>query len=650
MKRPAADPIRHLALAAAAALLVACGGGASLDAPPVRATIGATGGSITSPDGRLTLTVPAGALATPTEIMISEPVATQPAAVKSLGAEKVYRFEPEGLALAVPAGVRLRLAASPQGQVPLLLLHSRGRWEAAAAQTLAVTAEERTLTGQLNHFSELAVKPLDLTHRFDAEPLTLEVGQTLTARYTIVKGAEHGVVDVVESFDPGAFHISTVQMKYVPESQTSGNRSLTAFVADSFSRQSVYQCLEPHSGAVSLSVELHFADNLLAAVLFAEAFITVQQSKDYVCKAPPPNPEELLRTGLFALPLGMTAPDGVGVFQGPFANLPGGTHHALIGGANGALAVDLKTGAVTLDMTTNSAEGRLGNDALLGVAPVSAPGPGASTPAALFGTSAIGGAVRGYTLPQQSSFFRWGATLLTRTQVFDAATAGGAIAADEVMTTVPGTGLNFYRRDSDRWLQTLEQVRAFRFPGSLRSAVLPEPTLGRPLLALTAGSSGGNAVWMHTRDVNADAVRLFDIAGSSARLLRCSRSGLLPGLGNRVLCGATEAGGTVSLFRYDPATPAATPQVQTAQVGAGPVGIQFGRRSNGRPWALTANFDAGTINVLDFDETGTLVGNTAVPVPAACLKPAHAAPVSSGGRDYIVATCNGSGHYLVQEN
>jgi len=647
-----ADSIRRwVAAATAAALLVACGGGASLDAPPAKQTIGAAGGSLTSPDGRLTLTVPPGALAAATEITIGEPAATLPAAVKAIGADRVYRFEPAGLVFAQPVTVRLALPASPQ--VAIALLHSTGSWETPLSQTLTMAADGRMLTAQLGHFSELAVKPLDLTYSFDVEPVELEVQQTLVARAALAKSAELDDIEVDEriplasGFEQTA---SSEQLRFEPPSRTAGTKVLPPFTAAGYSRESTFRCLRPHVGEVSTAWELEFT-TLLPAILKGVATTRVDGAKSYVCHSRPPTPEEL-RTGIFTLPLGMTAPDGVGVFQGPFANLPGGTSHALIGGNNGAIAIDLKTGAVSLDMTASGADGRLGSDTLLGVEPVSAPGPGANTPAALFGTSGIGGAVRGYTLPVQSNFFRWGATLLTRTQMLDAATAGGGLVAEEVMTTVPGTGLNFYRLDADRWLQTLEQVRAFRFDGTLRSAVLPEPGLGKPLLALTAGSlaSGFSAVWAHTRDPNAEAVRLFSIAGADARRLRCTPWGLFPSLGNRVLCGATQSQGTVSLFRYDAAAPTATPQVQTVRVGAGPVGLQWGRRSNGKPWLLTANYDVNTLNVLDFDDNGALVSNTSLPVPEACVRPAHAAPVSAGGRDYIVATCYISGHLLVIDN
>ena len=110
-------------------LLAACGGGASSsagggsgagsnaavtgvgtpEAPPARATIGSSGGMLTSSDGLLTLSIPSGALAQDTVIGI-QPIDNQ--APGGLGS--AYRLTPDGQTFAAP----VTLTYSPAGGQP----------------------------------------------------------------------------------------------------------------------------------------------------------------------------------------------------------------------------------------------------------------------------------------------------------------------------------------------------------------------------------------------------------------------------------------------------------------------------------------------------------------------------------------------------
>ena len=78
------------------------------------AQIGASGGSVVSVDGTLTLDIPAGALAADEQISITAvPVSQRPSELVNLGADAVvYDMQPDGLQFAVPARATMELPAS----------------------------------------------------------------------------------------------------------------------------------------------------------------------------------------------------------------------------------------------------------------------------------------------------------------------------------------------------------------------------------------------------------------------------------------------------------------------------------------------------------------------------------------------------------
>ncbi|MBI5507264.1 MAG: hypothetical protein HY903_00800 [Deltaproteobacteria bacterium] len=107
--------------------------------------VGPDGGVAYSADGRVTLSVPAGALSELTRVTV-EPLATKPQGAVS----RLYRFGPDGLGFAVPVTLRLRLEpganrvpaasrlfalASVVGDAPVLL--ADGAYDAATGEAEA---------------------------------------------------------------------------------------------------------------------------------------------------------------------------------------------------------------------------------------------------------------------------------------------------------------------------------------------------------------------------------------------------------------------------------------------------------------------------------------------------------------------------------
>lgn len=118
---------------------------------PASATIGAAGGSLTSGDGLLTVSVPAGALAADTVIGIQPITATAPGA---LGL--AYRLTPEGATFAQPVTLRFtysadEAAANAQDLLQVVTRDARGYW---IAPTTTRDASGRTLSVTATHFSD----------------------------------------------------------------------------------------------------------------------------------------------------------------------------------------------------------------------------------------------------------------------------------------------------------------------------------------------------------------------------------------------------------------------------------------------------------------------------------------------------------------
>lgn len=124
--------------------------------------IGPTGGTLTSPDGKLTLTVPKGALTENNSFSI-QPITNSSAAGIGLG----YRLEPHDAKFATPLELSIRFDDNDlEGTVPealeLAYQDSAGAWHAPTASRLDMNT--KTLTVSTTHFSDwLFLRQLAIT-------------------------------------------------------------------------------------------------------------------------------------------------------------------------------------------------------------------------------------------------------------------------------------------------------------------------------------------------------------------------------------------------------------------------------------------------------------------------------------------------------
>jgi hypothetical protein len=135
---PQNSPHRHQMKRLLLLSLVALAGCGQPAVSTVAATIGVSGGTLTSSDGIVTLTIPAGALVAPTKISIGAAQGV-PADAQMVG--KAYQIDPAGTPLAVAASLAMgnRVQAGNLAIAALL----DGQWVPLASQvdSMHVTAE-----------------------------------------------------------------------------------------------------------------------------------------------------------------------------------------------------------------------------------------------------------------------------------------------------------------------------------------------------------------------------------------------------------------------------------------------------------------------------------------------------------------------------
>ncbi len=117
------------------------------------ATIGASGGKLTSSDGLVTIEIPAGALEAATTVSVQPITNTAPLGVEG-GA---YRFSPDGQQFKVPVTITFKysdvlLAGTPAELLWVVTQASDGSWQALRKSNVNTAA--KTVSGEMKHFSD----------------------------------------------------------------------------------------------------------------------------------------------------------------------------------------------------------------------------------------------------------------------------------------------------------------------------------------------------------------------------------------------------------------------------------------------------------------------------------------------------------------
>lgn len=211
---------RYLAALLVGVLLVSCGGGGGAPVGTTVSTpIGANGGIVTSADGKLTLTIPAGALGN-TEIITIESIdpVTLPPEFSGLNGQAAYKLGPDGTQFAQPVGVSVNLNDPPlqadgsvKGSLVALVTSVNGALESLGNVALSVnmTANTATATGKLTHFSHVVTSSkfdvaIILTKFPTRTPeFTYQSGEIIPVNVLVSRGPRVSLDADVSYFDPG---------------------------------------------------------------------------------------------------------------------------------------------------------------------------------------------------------------------------------------------------------------------------------------------------------------------------------------------------------------------------------------------------------------------------------------------------------------
>ena len=607
----------------AVAALAACGGDGGPPADPqVRQSVGAAGGMLSTADGAFTLTIPAGALANDTEITIIElAAARQPDGLKALNADKVYRLEPSGLVFVVPATASVTLPAS--NALAVIGIGSETQLDGGTGeQTLKLEAGQRRLTAQIPHFSFVVVKSLnDLTLQLELDRREASVGSTVTATATLSKEATETEIHAEGFWNAsGALTLSTGTIN--PREYGDFNRAAARLVEDA----QLPSCSTQGLGEVSLKLRLSsLAFNFGRGPEVGAYAGSMSLAVDVSCVAASP-PPDAIATGVFEVPF-LRHADGVQIIHGPVADIPTGAQ-ALFAGDTGAVAIDLRNGLSVLNMTASGPNGSLGLQVLLDALMVSQPGPGASTPAALFGTGAAG-ALRNW-LPGSG----WSATQVIPWPIVQSSAVGGGLVADEILITGPNVGLNFIAFDGNRYALSTERADALLFDGTLVSAVQAFAAPASQVLVATKGSNGGttSTLWRYDRQ-SGQATPLFVEPDPNAGQISCSPSSAgLPSLCDWEL---SDGALVFSLMPFSTAVPTPTRLASGGAVrGEWNLDPTLG-------WTLARALGRhGLISMHRFDAAAVETGSAKLPLPPECAVSFHVQPVDVSGESYGVGTCD----------
>lgn len=179
---------------------------------PGCAVIGPEGGSVEADEGRVVLTVPAGALAADTEINVTATPIEADLPYSGLLSQTLYNFEPHGLNFAVPATLTIQVdpdnvpvGVNPASLVLLSSEHGAGteltpltRWEERPSSVDLGTLE---VTGTIEHFSHDGVGESVARIEVEPEELALIPGTTQVVNISLFDADDERLLHVIDWSD-----------------------------------------------------------------------------------------------------------------------------------------------------------------------------------------------------------------------------------------------------------------------------------------------------------------------------------------------------------------------------------------------------------------------------------------------------------------
>jgi len=219
------------------------------------ATIGASGGTLRSGDGKLELIIPAGALASDT-MFTATPLTT-----KAPGALFAYRLGPEGTTFSSPVSIRFTassadLAGSEPAALRIAYQDEQGRWRAFDDGVV----DGNAITVKSKHLSDWSAL-LGWQLRPGTASVALGATQTLTVRYcntkTYDEGTEGELVSLVADCQEEGEELAPLLGAWSVNGTAGGNASVGTVAPGSPSATYTAPSSQPPSNPVAVSVEFN---------------------------------------------------------------------------------------------------------------------------------------------------------------------------------------------------------------------------------------------------------------------------------------------------------------------------------------------------------------------------------------------------------
>lgn len=250
----------------------------------------AIGGSMTSSDGAMTMTVPAGALSADTDISVTPLGDVQiPPALRGLpGDLSVYDLQPDGTTFSTPVEVAFEIdgaVTNTSGSAAMsgafLLSESDGTIEGMTEVMLVqddMDPAKATISGGLSHFSSALFVSMSMEFRLDA-PDEVTLDEPFDVTFTIdITGAGLDNIRTATVEDASAAPVG-------PFEQTEPFTSTMVISGDEATITNSYVCSEEAEARIRANFQFEATDEAFGES--AGSVVTVQLGKNVTCKAPP---------------------------------------------------------------------------------------------------------------------------------------------------------------------------------------------------------------------------------------------------------------------------------------------------------------------------------------------------------------------------
>lgn len=604
--------------------------GASFDDPVLAVQeIGPEGGEIRSRDGRLTLSIPSGALSE-TQTISVRPQGTPGAAIEipDSAFERSYSFGPDGLVFQEPASVLILTDQVANDSVAgvqfLVTVSADGTWGLLQNQAMvrSATSDSVWVRGEITHFSYLSSTSDGFTVKSHAPDeavagvpteVTLGVGQWEYKLWIMILATAD--VDVVTGHD----HSTLFLPKYGSDIEfTEGSDPDDEDFSHFYGANPTYVCAS--AGAATFWVDV----NIRVTEGANPVTTTVPLAQSVECTAPP------------TVPSGVHSVAKVGVEQPYRANALGTSFHGSLPAS--ALGLVTLTGekadgtgtVVAYDPVKEESVLQRDEPFYVDGAVGAVTGTGEATLFA-FGDG-------GYALcnaPAGGDFCDAPDESRTDIRVQDAVPAGGGDPTSTIVFASRDVGVGFVRFDESagRFAVSGEVLPKTSFFGDPISAYIDAPD--GPALVLARSSS--SRLYFDARS-GAAPVQVGSGLGSFVTGLRC-----LP-----PLCLVFPPPGTpMAVFTFD--GNAIPVRVADVTLDFTPAHAALRRTSSGGVAALVIGYQSGTDHAveIEFAADGSVLQTVPVTVPGECSQVGGALYVPDGEGVAGLVTCTGSDNYFV---